>query len=43
MTLTKLLLCLFPDWFAPLAWGFGVLCLITAVSRILLAAKVFRD
>ena len=38
-----LLLCLFPDWFAPLAWGFGVLCLITAVSRILLAAKVFRD
>ncbi|TVS03822.1 MAG: CDP-alcohol phosphatidyltransferase family protein [Rhodobacteraceae bacterium] len=38
-----LLLCLFPDWFAPLAWGFGMLCLITAVSRILLAAKVFRD
>lgn len=37
-----LLLCLVPGWFAPLAWGFGVLCLITALSRVLLAAKVFR-
>ena len=38
-----LLLCLFPGWFVPLAWGFGVLCLITAGARVLLAAKVFRD
>ncbi|MFN7003940.1 MAG: CDP-alcohol phosphatidyltransferase family protein [Roseinatronobacter sp.] len=37
------LLCLFPTWFVPLAWGFGVLCLITAGARVLLAAKVFRD
>lgn len=36
------LLCLLPDWFAPLAYGFGALCLITALSRVLLAAKVFR-
>lgn len=34
-------LCLWPSAFAPLAWGFGTLCLITAVSRILLARKVF--
>jgi phosphatidylglycerophosphate synthase len=38
-----LLLCLVPGWFAPLAWAFGVLCLITAGARVLLAAKVFRE
>ena len=38
-----ILLCLLPGWFVPLAVGFGVLCLITALSRVLLAAKVFRD
>lgn len=38
-----LLLCLLPGWFAPLAWGFGALCLITAGARVALAAKVFRD
>ena len=38
-----ILLCLFPAWFVPLAYGFGVLCLITAGARVLLAAKVFRD
>jgi phosphatidylglycerophosphate synthase len=38
-----LLLCLLPGWFAPLAWGFGALCLITAAARVALAAKVFRD
>lgn len=36
-------LCLWPNWFAPLAWGFGVLCFITAGSRILLARRVFPD
>ncbi len=36
-------LCLFPTAFAPLAWAFGVLCLITASARVLLAAKLFRD
>jgi phosphatidylglycerophosphate synthase len=34
-------LCLLPGWFAPLAWIFGALCLVTAVSRVLLARKVF--
>ncbi len=34
-------LCLWPDWFAPLAWAFGTLCLITATSRVLLARQVF--
>ena len=38
-----LLLCLLPQFFAPLAWGFGVLCLITAAARIMLAARVFDD
>ncbi len=37
-----LLLCLFPAAFAALAWGFGILCLITAGSRVFLAARVFR-
>ena len=37
------LLCLFPGWFVPLAFGFGVLCLITAFARVLLALKVFQD
>lgn len=36
-----LLLCLLPGWFAPLAWGFGALCLLTALSRVWLAWKVF--
>ena len=38
-----LLLCLLPGWFAVLALGYGVLCLITATARVLLAAKTFRD
>lgn len=35
------LLCLLPSWFAPLAWGFGGLCFLTALSRVLLARRVF--
>ena len=38
-----LLLCLLPGWFVPLAWGFGILCLITAGARVALAARTFRD
>jgi len=38
-----LLLCLFPAAFVPLALGFAVLCLVTALARVLLAAKVFQD
>lgn len=34
-------LCLWPAWFAPLAWGFGALCFVTAGSRVLLARRVF--
>ncbi|WP_095590023.1 CDP-alcohol phosphatidyltransferase family protein [Actibacterium ureilyticum] len=34
-------LCLWPAWFAPLAWGFGGVCFLTAGSRVLLARRVF--
>lgn len=37
------LFCLFPGWFAPLAWGFGALCFISAAARMALASRVFRD
>lgn len=37
------LLCLLPLWFAPLAYVFGTLCFVTALSRVLLAARVFSD
>lgn len=37
------ILCLVPHLFAPLAWAFGVLCFVTATSRILLARRVFPD
>jgi phosphatidylglycerophosphate synthase len=36
------LLCVWPGWFAPLAWGFGALCLVTALARVVLARQVFR-
>jgi phosphatidylglycerophosphate synthase len=36
------LLCLWPTAFAPLAWGFGGLCLVTAVARLLWARGVLR-
>ena len=34
-------LCLLPDAFPPLAWGFGALCWVTTVSRMLGAAASF--
>ncbi|MEM8978914.1 MAG: CDP-alcohol phosphatidyltransferase family protein [Pseudomonadota bacterium] len=37
------LLCLVPEAFAPLAWIFGLLCFVTALSRVLLAWRVFPD
>jgi phosphatidylglycerophosphate synthase len=37
------LLCLLPQHFAPLAWVFGALCLVTTASRMLLAARVFKS
>jgi phosphatidylglycerophosphate synthase len=33
------LFCLFPQWFAPLAFIFAAMCVYTAVSRIVLARK----
>jgi phosphatidylglycerophosphate synthase len=44
---TETILCftalvLWPSLFAPLAWVFGALCLVTAVARIILAERTFR-
>lgn len=36
-------LCLFPDWFAVMAWIFGTLCFLTGALRIAAARKVFSD
>ena len=36
-------LCLFPDAFPWLAWGFGALCWFTTAARIAAAAGAFRD
>lgn len=35
------ILALWPAAFAPLAWVFGALCLVTATARVLLAARTF--
>lgn len=35
------LFCLFPAWFAPIAYVFAAICFYTALSRIVLAARVF--
>jgi phosphatidylglycerophosphate synthase len=37
------LLCLLPDWFTPLAWGFGALCFATATARVVNARALFPD
>ena len=37
-----LLICIFPEWFAPLAWGFGGLCWLTTLSRIAMAMVSFH-
>jgi phosphatidylglycerophosphate synthase len=34
-------MCLWPQLFAPFAWGFGALCVATALARVLLAGQVF--
>lgn len=34
--------CLFPAWFAPLAYAFAAITTYTAVSRVVIAAKTFR-
>lgn len=35
--------CLFPQWFVVLAFVFAALCFYTAVSRIVIAARTFRN
>ncbi|NHB77164.1 CDP-alcohol phosphatidyltransferase family protein [Rhodobacter calidifons] len=37
-----LVLVLWPGLFAPLAWAFAGLCLVTAAARLVLAARTFR-
>ena len=37
------LICLFPAWFNWLALGFGILCIITTVTRVLIAVDAFND
>ena len=37
-----LVLALWPGLFAPVAWVFGALCLVTAAARVVLAARTFR-
>ena len=35
--------CLFPAHFSPLAWIFAGICIVTALSRVALARRVFRQ
>jgi phosphatidylglycerophosphate synthase len=35
------LICLWPQYFAPMAWIFAALCFVTAGARVLLARRVF--
>jgi len=36
------LMCLAPDWFGRLAYGFAALCAVTTVTRIVAGIQVFR-
>lgn len=36
-------MCLFPAWFAALAYGYAVLCVLTVFQRSFMAVSVFRD
>lgn len=36
-------MCLFPAWFAPLAYGYGALCVLTVFQRSAMAVSAFRD
>jgi len=35
--------CLFPEWFAPIAWTYAAICFYTALSRIIQAKNSFPD
>ncbi len=36
-------MCLFPAWFAALAYGYAALCVLTVFQRSLMARAAFRD
>ncbi|OBV10396.1 CDP-alcohol phosphatidyltransferase family protein [Erythrobacter dokdonensis] len=36
-------MCLFPAWFAVLAYGYAALCALTVLQRSVVAVSVFRD
>lgn len=36
------LMCLFPLWFAPLAWIFAIICLLTAINRVVVGYRTLR-
>ncbi|NRG19642.1 CDP-alcohol phosphatidyltransferase family protein [Rhizobiales bacterium] len=35
-------MCLFPDWFPVIAWGFAGICVISALSRLILVSQMLR-
>lgn len=37
------IICIWPNGFSWLAWGFGSLCFVTAASRMILASRVFAE
>ena len=37
------LVCLLPNYFAPLAYGFAAICTLSAALRIFYACQIFRD
>jgi phosphatidylglycerophosphate synthase len=37
-----LIACMGPIWFKFLAWGFAAVCMYTAISRMVLASRVFK-
>lgn len=37
-----MLMCLWPEWFAPLAYGFALLCLLTTISRVVSGYHTLR-
>ncbi len=36
-------MCIFPAWFAPIAYGYAALCVLTVVQRSLMAREHFKD
>ena len=38
-----LAMCLFPDWFSALAYGFAALCALTTITRIVAGLRAFKD